>query len=193
MRRLNRSRSQGGFTLIELMIVVAIIGILAAVAVPNFIRYQARSRRSEAYANLASAVRAYTTYDAEKGSYPDMLTTSGEVSLPDPGLYGGLGTQKMPWDAQTKGFFDIFGFATEGTVFYSYDFNSAANCTCTKCFTATAHGDVDGDGGWGMVMYVHPQRDAAGAVVGECQSGVGPWPGPGAYDEVAIKVGFDDF
>ena len=53
-----RSRSNTGFTLLELMMVVAIIGLLSAIAIPNFLQYQARSRRSEAYANIVGMVRA---------------------------------------------------------------------------------------------------------------------------------------
>ncbi|MBI3179248.1 MAG: prepilin-type N-terminal cleavage/methylation domain-containing protein, partial [Deltaproteobacteria bacterium] len=51
-RRLSR-----GFTLIELMIVVAIIGILALIAIPNFMKFQAKAKQSEAKTNL----KAYYT------------------------------------------------------------------------------------------------------------------------------------
>ena len=69
----DRSREKAGFTLIELMIVVALIGVLAAIAIPNFMSYQARSRRSEAFVNLARIARAQKTYYAERDAYHDSV------------------------------------------------------------------------------------------------------------------------
>jgi type IV pilus assembly protein PilA len=59
-----------GFTLIELMIVVAIIGILAAIAIPNFLRFQARAKQSEAKQNLGAIFSAYISYFSDISTYP---------------------------------------------------------------------------------------------------------------------------
>ena len=69
---------QKGFTLIELMIVVAIIGILAAIAIPNFIKFQARSKQSEAKANLKAVFTAQKAFFQEKDRFS---TLTGEVGF----------------------------------------------------------------------------------------------------------------
>ena len=61
---------QGGFTLIELMIVVAIIGVLSAVAIPQYQNYVARAQVSEGFSLLGSGKMAVAEYYNENGSFP---------------------------------------------------------------------------------------------------------------------------
>jgi len=61
-------KNSKGFTLIELMIVVAIVGILAAIAIPNFITYQAKSRTSEAKVNLGSIYVSVLAFRGESAT-----------------------------------------------------------------------------------------------------------------------------
>ena len=183
-----------GFTLIELMITTLIIGILAAVAIPNFMAYQARSRRTEAFANLQALARAQTTYWAEKDKYfaTDNAYPAFGAPLPE------LGTFKMTWNAEAVSNYLGIGWAPEGKVYYSYEVNTNdnASCDCAGCFTATAYGDVDGDGEFSAVMFVH--RDAFGDSCTSLLMGFGaPTGGPGSlvpvYDEVAVNRSTDEF
>lgn len=67
---MSKIRNTKGFTLIELMIVVAIIGILAAIAIPNFLNYQCKSKQSEAKQSLGTLAKDMQAYAAEHDTYP---------------------------------------------------------------------------------------------------------------------------
>lgn len=195
---MRRMRTRGGFTLVELLIVVALIGVLSAIAIPGFLSYQARSRRAESYSNLAALAVAEKGYQATRGSFHDSA-----LPWPDSSASGGLGTSKMPWDDASEAAFAELGWSPEGQVYYSYQTNTSTNCTCALCFTATAYGDVDGNGKVSAVMYVEPQRDSDNSILGECRSGMGgaldfgaPTRGgsaTGVYNEVAVQRVTDEY
>src|SRR3972149_10692881 len=69
MFQLMKRKNTKGSALIELMIGVAIIGILAAIAIPNFLKFQAKSKQSEAKTNLKGIYTAETGYFGENNKY----------------------------------------------------------------------------------------------------------------------------
>lgn len=80
------------FTLIELLIVVAIIAILAAIAVPNFLEAQVRSKVSRARSNLRTFATALETYRVDHVDYPPHGELLADGTVVDPATRAGLGT-----------------------------------------------------------------------------------------------------
>lgn len=87
MKAVRMLKTEKGFSLIELMIVVAIIGILATVAIPNFQRFQAKARQSEGKGYLASLYSAEKAFHAEWNTYTSSMPGIGMGSVDGRGVY----------------------------------------------------------------------------------------------------------
>jgi type IV pilus assembly protein PilA len=74
---------QQGFTLIELMIVIAIVGILAAIALPAYQDYTVRAKMAEPMAYLSEAKTGLSEYYASQGTFPTTIAQSGINANPD--------------------------------------------------------------------------------------------------------------
>ena len=120
-------KGQKGFTLIELMIVVAIIGILAAIAIPNFLQYQMKSRQAEAKTNLGAIRTSEISFQAERSCYLGItaegavVAATKTVPLPWPGTAAVGSTQFCAGAAPIfVGTFRDIGFVSTGAVLYTY-------------------------------------------------------------------------
>ena len=140
-----------GFTLIELMIVVAIIGILAAIAIPDFLKFQAKARQSEAKTNLASIATAEISYFAEKNEWgPDFFVIG----------WSPTGQTRYRYNLATPGVSGTSMLGEDDTAGHQPGCNNAVTACINDCaangtppagvnptvgFTAWAEGNIDGD------------------------------------------------
>jgi len=139
-------KNQRGFTLIELMVVVAIVGILASIAIPNFLKYMARSRQSEAKANLAAVFVSETSFYGENSRYGSfnevgytLATSSGATTnrytYRSPAIGGAATSSGTPG-------IDLIPAAVGGNTPENTVHQSGAG---GGSFTATATGNIDVD------------------------------------------------
>jgi type IV pilus assembly protein PilA len=136
-------RMQFGFTLIELMIVVAIIGILAAVAIPAYQDYIARAQVSEAVSLLGSGKTPMAEYFADKGAWPAVSDAMGNTTGKYVGSISASGTGVVNG---TSSSFTLVGRMKTSTInsaitggsLMLYTTDSGRNWTCTGGGSGTA-------------------------------------------------------
>jgi type II secretion system protein G len=110
---LNARENERGFTLVELMVVVAIIALLAAIVIPNYVHARAQAAVSQSEANIKQIATSLELYYADNQKYPDGTATSVT-----PALFGSATNPYMtatPTNALGRGMYQYTAVAATGT------------------------------------------------------------------------------
>jgi len=132
-----------GFTLIELMVVVAIIAVLTMLALPTFNTFIAKAKRTEAYTNLHALYAAEKAYWAEHGTYTTQLSGPDGLGWQPTGYRGG---------GEQENFYYTYGVpGTEGINYFTGKLLAPASAlgggyADKDGFLIVAAGDIDNDG-----------------------------------------------
>jgi type IV pilus assembly protein PilA len=145
MKRISGLRGQSGFTLVELMIVVAIIGILSVIAIPQYSKFQGKAKQSEAKVNLGGIYTAISAFQVEKSSLTGCLAQVGVAFTGD--RFYTMGFKTVPNN--------LCGRGTDVCECYDWNFGTGA------CITACVAGN--------NTSYFNANKAAAGGATTDAQ------------------------
>jgi type IV pilus assembly protein PilA len=118
------SGAERGFTLIELMIVVAIIGILSALAIPLYANVNGRARVAKAQADVRALVSAVTMYQTHMGALPPDLTALNSAQINAYGISAGPFLSSTPAPPQT---WSVYAYTSTTSDTFTISASSAAD------------------------------------------------------------------
>jgi uncharacterized RDD family membrane protein YckC/Tfp pilus assembly protein PilE len=160
--RVVRARPAGGAPLVAVVVAVVVLfggvaatGVLAAIAIPNFVRYQLRSKAAEAPVTLRALAAAEAMALAQGGAYRSI-----EVGASDE-----LGTRQVPWSREDLEAAAAIGWALQGSTYHAYRLEAVETDDGRPAWAACAESDLDGDGEVAAVIAFQPAEGSDGELV----------------------------
>jgi prepilin-type N-terminal cleavage/methylation domain-containing protein len=147
---MNMKKMQKGFTLVELMITVLIIGILASLAIPAYGKFTTRAKLSEAPSNLAALAGGEQMAFINNGALVEI------TKVPATWASGDAAAKKITWAATDVAMLTGMDVSIAGPTYCMYAVKKSTDTAAAGGWVAEADCDVDGNGAVAQYLFVHP-------------------------------------